>query len=1319
MKNKEISFKVKTRGDTYPENKSRVYISYHPEDLGLISHFCELMLGRVDCACYWYDHSLGEPDEAVLTDMLKGMQLIIVPVTCSLLFDDQASCLAEIRYAIESNIPVLPIFHDKVSAEAYSKVFGQLQYLNEFQTGTTGLTFDKKLDDYLEKIFGDPGLGSKIREAFDAHIFLSYRKTDRRFADHLMRLIHSEPSCRDVAVWYDEFLTPGESFNQGIYDALSKCDLFVLAVTQNITKKTDNGEDNFVVRVEYPEAVKLGKPIFPAAEYRANRRELKEKFENLPEPVCVDNADAFRNELRRALSFVPLRANSSPEHDYYIGLAYLKGVGLETDHGKGIKILTEAADGGEGSAMMWLANYYHLSGYTEHDTQKGLFWQRRFVDYCEKKSREYPSDFFTDQLINARECLADWLIGSADNNDEAAALYEGNISLASSLHFASDEERVRRSVEVIEAACRFYSMSGQVKKHESCLIRALGFIESVPNNESEEIKFAKFRSLSALAEFYSLRLMPNKAKQFFNQASLIADNIKQDKDDVSLKKELAIFYNSYAHFLDMEDEPAQAVDYFDKAVANAEGISRNGAYDAVLEAQLLRDRADSCASHNLTEWAESTYVDALSILERFSEDKAHQTIIEEELSELYFSRGLLYLSDDLDDSDYTNNPLETAEECYYKALTLMRKLRAGNPAEYASDLSRLYLNLGCALFMKKNSPNTAKLLAEEGLGLMVGLSNKDQSENVRDVLSAYESAAKVYEKAGDLNQAEIHYQNARFISKQLFEADPGVELQTYIEIMNHIIAIKKQTKDYASMECCITDLLAVCERVISSAVDAETREAALTDASRIIKESMIDFYAAGLTDQLCIYANRLALFLERDAESGSIKLKLLHAENLYFAGLFLGKMNQFKNCTAYLVKAARIYEELISSRSAMRHDELYKTYDLILRACGNANAKEELIERAEHITGFYRKLDSEGPESFEKQLKKITDLACDILRKIGRNDLAYEFHLKHSAYLGNREIAVKRNAALINDAEESINKAKGQFERGEKEAAAEAASFAYNSLNEINIFLDKDVLIRTAYGFNEVFILMSKLGKNELAEECILSSIRLLERVVKNDSNFLNSLSIILHNADIFYYAQGNMQKAEEMVIRSTEAIERFYELDPGSNCHYLINKYRTTAEFYAARNMITHKNAYDQAAIAIGDELLFREGILSGARLASSYSKMGSCFGVIGNDSKAKQCYLKAIEYRDNSTEEMEYYSYDMARYYEYLFIPCFYLKQYGEAETAVMHAIAILESIPMGQLAYKELLSTCYKDMAEICRATGRAAEGDEWESKAKSIA
>ena len=87
--------------------------------------------------------------------------------------------------------------------------------------------FAKLVDSMLAKDPGQrPADWKKVRAAFDAYIFLSYRKKDRRYANELMKLIHSHPQCRDIAIWYDEFLTPGENFRVNIEKILKTSKLF-------------------------------------------------------------------------------------------------------------------------------------------------------------------------------------------------------------------------------------------------------------------------------------------------------------------------------------------------------------------------------------------------------------------------------------------------------------------------------------------------------------------------------------------------------------------------------------------------------------------------------------------------------------------------------------------------------------------------------------------------------------------------------------------------------------------------------------------------------------------------------------------------------------------------------------------------------------------------------------------------------------------------------------------------------------------------------------------------------------------------------------
>lgn len=117
---------------------------------------------------------------------------------------------------------MLPILCEKCNPDIFNDVFSNMQYIDPFSQDATGLSYDQKLKTYLETVLVSDELAQKIRDAFDAYVFLSYRKKDREYAQKLMRLIHSNPSCRDIAIWYDEFLVPGRSFSDSIKDAFNK-----------------------------------------------------------------------------------------------------------------------------------------------------------------------------------------------------------------------------------------------------------------------------------------------------------------------------------------------------------------------------------------------------------------------------------------------------------------------------------------------------------------------------------------------------------------------------------------------------------------------------------------------------------------------------------------------------------------------------------------------------------------------------------------------------------------------------------------------------------------------------------------------------------------------------------------------------------------------------------------------------------------------------------------------------------------------------------------------------------------------------------------
>ena len=111
-----------------------------------------------------------------------------------------------------------------------------------------------------------------------------------------MELIHANDKYRDVGIWYDEFLTPGEAFNEEIEEVLVNSDLFVLMVTANLLE-----EGNYVLEAEYPKAVKHGVPMLSVECAKTDNLKFQEIFEEASELYSIEEIEQVSKKLGEIL----------------------------------------------------------------------------------------------------------------------------------------------------------------------------------------------------------------------------------------------------------------------------------------------------------------------------------------------------------------------------------------------------------------------------------------------------------------------------------------------------------------------------------------------------------------------------------------------------------------------------------------------------------------------------------------------------------------------------------------------------------------------------------------------------------------------------------------------------------------------------------------------------------------------------------------------------------------------------------------------------------------------------------------------------------
>ncbi len=393
----------KTRGNSDPFNKARVYFACHHKDFKkYFNIISDEILEKENC-CIWYREDRGVSGKEEFLEELKQMDLIVIPVTKNLLTTENEVLSSELKFATEQKIPVLPILVEAVSEKVFNEKFGDIQYLDRKHVDESALTYSKKLGDFLEKIIVTDDLRKEICDNFEGRIFLSYRKCDRAQATKLMHIIHKEEGLKYVAVWYDEFLNLGENFNENIEKALREGKLFVMAVTPNTVEG-----GNYIITTEYPMAKKENKIIVPFEMVATDRKTLEKWYEGIPSCINGNDEKAVAKAILEEMGeFV--RKEKTAEQEYLMGSAYLSGIDVEVDAELGLKLIENAAKRGSIRATCKLSDMYSTGNGVEYSLKKSAEWSEWEIKLL--KQQYYDTRifekyaFFVDAYVSCARLL--------------------------------------------------------------------------------------------------------------------------------------------------------------------------------------------------------------------------------------------------------------------------------------------------------------------------------------------------------------------------------------------------------------------------------------------------------------------------------------------------------------------------------------------------------------------------------------------------------------------------------------------------------------------------------------------------------------------------------------------------------------------------------------------------------------------------------------------------------------------------------------------------------------------------------------------------
>lgn len=599
-------FQYRTRDNSSPRGKRRVYFSSHPDDFeASFDVIARELLSYADCAVWYAD---GEKYEDIETD-LGQMNLFVIPVTNTLLSTQNRTVRIDIPFAKAHMIPILPVMQEEGLDSLYAGVFGELHYLSRVSDDKTALSFQDKMHKYLSQVLIGDEMVAKVRAAFDAYIFMSYRKKDRKYANELMRLIHRNDFCRDIAIWYDEYLVPGENFNEAISDAIRRSELFAMVVTPNLVN-----EANYVQKTEYPAALEMNKKILMAELEQTDHELLADKYSRCPE--CVDARDRTQlsDSLIRALSAAAKKeANNDPEHMFFIGLAYLEGIDVEKDSGRALSLFSAAAEAGIPEAaekLVWM----YMRNYGDHADRNLIKWQRWLADHYERLYADNSLQETADKLINTLKDLVD------------SYFYRGFISDAEAACLQLEQACLsvkEKNGEYIHTLCDCYERMGDIfgekgdrSRAEEILTKRLELAETLlGESEKPEDRALVIRSLEQMGNFRLEREDRDGAQEYYQKAIDMCELLVSDAGRSKDRRILQVLCDHMGSICYHRKDFERSEKYYERALELAEAL-----WEENRTLQAYRDRytsviglGDVCYGSRKLGKAEKYYLKALDM----------------------------------------------------------------------------------------------------------------------------------------------------------------------------------------------------------------------------------------------------------------------------------------------------------------------------------------------------------------------------------------------------------------------------------------------------------------------------------------------------------------------------------------------------------------------------------------------------------------------------------------------------------------------------------------------------------------------------------
>lgn len=764
----EFYLQYKTKRDSNPKEYPGVYFCCHEDDF--INTFesvtDEILSIQKNIVFWYYDPKDIEMNDKDLIFYLSKMLLFVIPVTSNFIYKKSHARDVEMTYALEHHVPILPLMMESGLEQDFINVCGNIQFLDKTNTDPTAIPCKEKIEKFLKEILIDKYTICKIRESFDAYVFLSYRKKDRKYVEKVMRLIHADECCKDIAIWYDEFLIPGENPDISIEVALKKSNLFVIAVTNSLLEMP-----NYVRDVEYPMAQKNNKPIIPIQLEKINQDEVYRCYRGIPEIIPADDVENITRKILDGLKKdkVVLRKNDRfPNHLFFMGLAYLYGIDVERKPEMAVELLKRAAANGLDEAYEKLVNMYSIGDGVKRDYYEAILWQKKYIEILENRKAylDKKSAMLSEKNRRRIERLKKLSVDGTIRPEEEYDL-SGIISELLKEPYTSWDIEMKLSDELANLG-ELLVYIGNAEQAKACYERTYKLRKRLINgSSSSRISYKTASSLSSTGQMLLWDMNKKEAWTMFEKTLEISEKIAQKFGYREYWTSVVYDLNQFDDICETREEVEKAKEHSKRALWISEHILDSK------KISTMRCRGDSLLSLSDICRIEKNWEDAENYGERALE--IYKEIYKElnEIEDLKrISSGMSNLGKIFKENYDNIRAIEYYKQCVELNLKIFKET---GTVESENNLSSSYSNLG-SMYERKGKTREARNYFEKALEIDKRLANEtDAAFFWSNLATTNNSIGNVLNYEEKYDEARRYYSEAIRIDQNLKQILPKME----------------------------------------------------------------------------------------------------------------------------------------------------------------------------------------------------------------------------------------------------------------------------------------------------------------------------------------------------------------------------------------------------------------------------------------------------------------------------------------------------------------------------------------------------------------